>query len=92
MMDITDPENPTYCFIIDIYNSDLIRIPAKQYILEYYPDYRKLETLVHSFDAIPLMSKDVVDEAWSTGKSFSDAMPLPKSSIQEIPSLVETCS
>lgn len=92
LIDVTDPERPTYCFIKDL-ESNLTPISAEQYVSNYYEgeDLKRLESLIHSFDTIPLLSRSVIDEAWwlDEHETSSESRKQDNPLKENVPSLVE---
>lgn len=98
MIDITDPENASYCFILDA--GALTPISAEEYIRNYYSKEEEEEdetirNLVQRtlpfFVDVPLIVSDVLEETWKyrSYRRHHEEIPVtvvPRSS--EVPSLV----
>ncbi|KAH9918152.1 uncharacterized protein B0H18DRAFT_883037, partial [Fomitopsis serialis] len=62
VIDVTEPESPAYCHI----QPDGCMVDAERYMryYGYVPSDQKTRRLLHALDGIPLVTLDMIDEAW----------------------------
>ncbi|THU99710.1 hypothetical protein K435DRAFT_751721 [Dendrothele bispora CBS 962.96] len=99
IIDVTNPRDPAYCFVADIYEDEPRPVDMRGYIAEYHHMSDVEATIavkaVSALERVRVLTSDALAEAWPDEYNIDDPSPEPhaaepaKLQNQNVPSLVD---